>query len=39
MGGVSGGERTWLSLLLRPIDWAIYRLCGVSEMALLSHIA
>src|SRR5215469_14621930 len=26
-----GGERTFLSPLLRPVEWTIYRLCGVDE--------
>jgi K+-transporting ATPase ATPase A chain len=31
MTRVFAGERTWLSPVLRPIEWAIYRLCGVDE--------
>jgi K+-transporting ATPase ATPase A chain len=31
MTRVFAGEKTWLSPVLRPIEWAIYRLCGVDE--------
>jgi potassium-transporting ATPase potassium-binding subunit len=31
MTRVFAGERTWLSPVLRPVEWAIYRLCGVDE--------
>jgi K+-transporting ATPase ATPase A chain len=31
MTRVFAGESTWLSPVLRPIEWAIYRLCGVDE--------
>src|ERR1700674_514182 len=31
MTRVFAGERTWLSPLLRPVEWVIYRLCGVDE--------
>jgi potassium-transporting ATPase potassium-binding subunit len=31
MTRVFAGEKTWLSPVLRPVEWAIYRLCGVDE--------
>jgi K+-transporting ATPase ATPase A chain len=31
MTRVFAGERTWLSPVLRPVEWAVYRLCGVDE--------
>jgi len=33
MTRVFDGERTWLSPVLRPVERAIYRLCGVDEKA------
>jgi K+-transporting ATPase ATPase A chain len=31
MAHVFGGERTWFSPVLRPVERAVYRLCGVRE--------
>ena len=33
MAKVFGGERTWLHRVLRPVETAIYRLCGIDEAA------
>jgi potassium-transporting ATPase potassium-binding subunit len=31
MTRVFNGERTFLSALLRPVEWAVYRCCGIDE--------
>ena len=33
MAKVFAGERTWLHRLLRPVETAIYKLCGIDETA------
>ena len=33
MAKVFGGERTWIHRLLRPVETAIYKLCGIDENA------
>src|ERR1700738_3150206 len=33
MTKIFAGERTWLHPLLRPVETAIYRLCGINETA------
>ncbi len=33
MAKVFAGERTWLHRILRPVETAIYRICGIDEAA------
>ena len=33
MAKVFTGERTWLHRILRPVETAIYKLCGIDETA------
>ena len=33
MAKVFAGERTWLHRILRPVETAVYKLCGIDETA------